>query len=88
MKSLTISIWIVAAIAVFSIASMILPASPFTSYLVWSDLSDYLPYINYFVPVDKIFAISEVWLAAVNLLMTYQFATKAVSTVTDLMPLV
>lgn len=65
----------------------ILPGSPFLAYLGWSDFSDYLPYINYFVPVDAFIVMSEGWLACITVWFIVKFAIKAINTVSDLKPL-
>lgn len=69
------------------LAFKILPTSPFLAYLGLSDLSGYLPYINYFVPIDAFIVISEEWLLAMSAWFLWKFGKKAVSVITDLKPL-
>ena len=64
----------------------ILPTSPFLAYLGVSEFSEYLPYINYFVPVDAFIVISEAWLIALTAWIILKFARKAVSVVSDITP--
>lgn len=63
-----------------------LPSSPFLLYLGYSDLNEYLPYINYFVPIDGFIAVTEAWLLALTAYMFFQFGRKAVSFVSDISP--
>ena len=65
----------------------ILPTSPFLAYLGVSEFSEYLPYMTYFVPIDAFIVISEGWLIAVTAWIILKFARKAVTTVTEITPL-
>jgi hypothetical protein len=69
-----------------SIVTMMLPASPFLSYLALGDISSYLPYINYFVPVDRFVVMTETWLAALMIWFALLFGRKAITTCTDIVP--
>lgn len=64
----------------------ILPTSPFLAYLGISELSKYLPYINYFVPIDFFIAASEAWLVALTAFLFFKLSRKALSTCTDILP--
>lgn len=54
----------------------ILPTSPFLAYLGVSEFSEYLPYINYFVPIDAFIVISDGWLIAVTAGFTLNLPEK------------
>lgn len=53
--------------AIYNIFSMILPKSPFESFISFSDLNAYMKYINYFLPVDAAISILQAWTVAVAL---------------------
>lgn len=72
---------------VIGLAFKILPTSPFLAFMGLSDLSQYLPYINYFVPIDFFIVASEAWLVALTAFMVLKFSRKAISFVSDIMPL-
>lgn len=78
---------LVILITCIALVCKILPGSPFLAYLGWSDFSEYLPYINYFVPIDAFIVMSEAWLVALTVWFLVKFAVKAVSTVSDIVPL-
>lgn len=79
---------IVAILAVIiALLFKVLPTSPFLAYLGWSDFSEYLPYINYFIPIDSFIVIGESWLSCVGIWFVVKLARKAVATVSDISPL-
>lgn len=86
MKALFGIIFAILVVAI-GLAFKVLPTSPFLAYLGLSDLSSYLPYINYFVPIDAFIVISEEWLLAMSAWFIWKFGKKAISTITDLKPL-
>lgn len=73
-------------VTVIGLCFKILPTSPFLAYLGLSDLSEYLPYINYFVPIDFFIAATEAWLIALTAYIVLKFSRKAISFVSDIMP--
>ena len=77
------------AVAVLAIGLLckVLPTSPFAAYLSASAFNDYLPYINYFIPIDTFIVIGESWLVALVVWYLVKIAIKAVSTVSDISPL-
>lgn len=54
----------------------LLPNSPFQSALNNVNISDYMGYINYFVPVSAMIVILEGWLAAIATVYIYQAAMR------------
>jgi polyferredoxin len=61
--------------AILSIIFSILPPSPF-QLLNNSVIADYLPYINYFVPISEAIVILQVWLTAVGIYYIYQVGLR------------
>lgn len=79
---------IVAILAVIvALLCKVLPTSPFLAYLGWSEFNEYLPYINYFIPIDSFITIGEAWLSCVGIWFLVKIARKAVATVSDISPL-
>lgn len=60
---------------ILSVIFSILPPSPFT-IISNTPLKEYLPYINYFVPVNEIVNILQLWLVAVGGYYIYQVALR------------
>lgn len=82
------AIGIVSVTIIIGLLFKVLPTSPWAAFIGWSEFNDYLPYINYFVPVDKIIVISEVWIVAIYMFINVKLAEKAINTVTNLLPFV
>ena len=61
--------------SILSLIFSILPPSPF-SVINNSVISEYLPYINYFVPFSEIVVILQVWLVAVGVYYLYQIVLR------------
>lgn len=76
----------VALTIIIGLLFKVLPTSPWLAYIGWQEFNDYLPYINYFVPVDKIIVISEVWLTAVYIFLNVKLCEKAINIITDILP--
>lgn len=53
----------------------ILPSSPF-SLINNSPIAEYLPTLNFFIPVSEIIAISQVWLLAIGSYYLYQIVLR------------
>lgn len=75
-----------AVVIVIGLLFKVLPTSPFLAYLGASELSKYLPYINYFVPIDFFIAASEAWLIALHVFLYVKLTQKAVTAVSDVSP--
>lgn len=60
----------------------ILPTSPFRSCIDYFSNFEYLPYINYFLPIDAFVAILETYLTAVVLWYVCQFVNGIISDLT------
>jgi hypothetical protein len=61
--------------AVLQGVSLILPSSPFT-ILDNSPIAEYLPTLNYFIPVNSIISILELWLTAVSVYYVSQIILR------------
>lgn len=81
------AIAVVGLVAIVGLLCQVLPESPFVQYTILSEFSPYLKYINYFIPLDKIVALSEIWLAAVAVFFNVKLADKAIRIITDIVPL-
>ena len=75
-----------AVVIVIGLLFKVLPTSPFLAYLGVSELSKYLPYINYFVPIDFFIAASEAWLICLHAFLFVKLTQKAVTAVSDVSP--
>jgi len=53
-----------------------LPNSPFQSFLSQLDKIPFLGYLNYFVPVAQIIAVTQLWVTAVGLFYLVQLALR------------
>lgn len=60
---------------VLSTIFSVLPTSPFT-LISNSPIAEYLPTLNYFVPISEIISISETWLVCVGAYYIYQIALR------------
>lgn len=83
---LVYAILFAAVVIIVGLLFKILPTSPFLAYLGVSEFSQYLPYINYFVPVDFFIAASEAWLIALTAFLFVKLSQKAISVVSDITP--
>lgn len=87
MRTLLIGIATVVTVICIGLICNFLPTSPFLTYIGVSGLHEYLPYINYFVPIDFFVASGEGWLVALTLYIGLKFFRKSVQTVSELTPL-
>ena len=53
-----------------------LPNSPFQSFLSQLDKIPFLGYLNYFIPVAQIIAVTQLWVTAVGLFYLVQLALR------------
>lgn len=53
----------------------ILPPSPF-KLISNSPIAEYLPTLNFFIPVAEMIAIGQVWLAAISVYYIYQIVLR------------
>lgn len=58
-----------------------LPRSPFTSAMDTIGEIPYLGYINYFIPIKGILAITTIWLTAVGIFYVYQIVLRWIKAV-------
>lgn len=61
---------------ILSICLTLLPQSPFAAFVSLTNDIPYLQYLNWFVPIDGIFAVMEVWLQVVLVYMGYMIALR------------
>lgn len=55
----------------------VLPDSPFQS--LWSDINfDFLPWLNWFIPFDLCFKITEIWVTAIAAYYLFSIIKKVV----------
>lgn len=67
---------------VLSVACNFLPDSPFVSYTsgsIFDAFKDYLPYINWFLPISQIIAVLELWVGCVLQYFLWEFLFKIMS---------
>lgn len=86
MSKIVFSIIAIAVMVLIAFFCGILPQSPFLSYIGWSDLNDYLAFINYFLPIDQIIVISEGWLLCIAPWILAQMSIKAVKVLGEYIP--
>ena len=86
MNKVITSIAAVAVVALVCFLLGILPQSPFLAYLGWSDLNEYLAYINYILPIDQIIVISEAWLLCIAPWILSQLSIKAIKVLGEYIP--
>lgn len=72
-----------ALLAIVNVLVAILPTSPFESVMYYFSKFEYLPYINYFIPVDAILAFMELWITAVALWYVYCFVIDIIGWVSS-----
>lgn len=87
MGKLAFSIASVAVVALVAFFCGILPQSPFLAYIGWTELHDYLGYINYFLPIDAIIVISDAWLLCIVPWIFAQNCLKAIKILGEWTPL-
>lgn len=68
---------------VASIILSILPDSPLRPYIEQLEVSSWVGYLNYFVPVGTFFAIGTAWTAAITIFYTYQMILRWAKVVGD-----
>lgn len=61
--------------AVINLIFSILPPSPF-QFLDNSIIKEYLPTLNYFLPISEVLIIGETWLIAVGVFYGYQIVLR------------
>lgn len=60
-----------------------LPDSPFTSFIDSIENLDFLPYLNWFVPVGTLIAIGTAWLACIAVYYIYQVVLRWAKVIGD-----
>lgn len=61
--------------SVLTVIFSILPSSPF-KLISNSPIAEYLPTLNFFIPVAEIIAITQVWLSAIGVYYLYQIVLR------------
>lgn len=67
-----------ALIVIANVLLSFLPDSPFTAFLDKTSSIPELGYLNYFIPVSDMIAISEAWLACIVVFYLYQAVLRFV----------
>ena len=65
---------------ILSFVVVLLPDSPF-QLLSYTPISDILPYINYFIPIDFMLSTLAAWGTAITIYYSYQIVLKWVKAV-------
>lgn len=86
MSKVVFSIIAIAVVTLIAFFCGILPQSPFLAYVGWTELNDYLGFINYFLPIDKIIVISESWLLCIAPWILAQMSIKAIKVLGEYIP--
>lgn len=60
-----------------------LPESPFRSMLDDMESISFLPYINYFIPIGKLLAMTSIWLGAIVVFYVYQIILRWIKAIGD-----
>lgn len=60
-----------------------LPESPFKSIISEIGAIPFLPYINYFIPIDKLLAMTSIWLGAIVVFYVYQIILRWIKAIGD-----
>lgn len=61
--------------SLISLIFSILPPSPF-KLISNSPIAEYLPTLNFFIPIAEIIAITQVWLTAIGVYYIYQIVLR------------
>lgn len=61
--------------SILTVIFSILPSSPF-KLISNSPIAEYLPTLNFFIPVAEIIAITQVWLSAIGVYYLYQIVLR------------
>lgn len=86
MSKLVFGIASAAVLMLVALFTGILPESPFLAFMKWSEMNQYLAFINYFIPVDQIIVISEAWLLCLVPWIIAQLIIKAVKILGEYIP--
>ena len=86
MSKVVFSIMAIAVVFLIAFFCGVLPQSPFLAYIGWSDVSDYLGYINYFLPIDQIIVVSDAWLLCIAPWILAQMSIKAIKVMGEYIP--
>lgn len=68
---------------VVELCTAILPTSPFQTFMDYFSQFEYLPYINYFLPIDAFCAVFELWLTSVIMWYVWCFVMDALGWVSS-----
>lgn len=64
----------------FNLILSFLPKSPF-HYLDSSGIKEFLSYLNWFIPVDNLIVIGELWLSSIAVFYIYSIALRWVKAI-------
>ena len=60
-----------------------LPESPFKDIIKEVESIPFLPYVNYFIPIDKLLAMTSIWLGAIVVFYVYQIILRWIKAIGD-----
>lgn len=86
MSKLVFAVVSAAALMLVALFTGILPESPFLAFMNWSEMNQYLRFINFFIPIDQIIVISEAWLLCIGPWVIVQLIIKAVKILGEYIP--
>ena len=86
MNKILFSVLSVALLLIVCFLCGVLPESPFLAYIDYSELNDYLGFINFVLPIDQIIAVSEAWLLCLGPSLLSQYAIKGLLVLGEYIP--
>ncbi len=86
MSKMVFAIASAAVVMLIALFTGILPESPFLAFMNWSEMNQYIRFINYFIPIDQIIVISEAWLLCLVPWIIVQLVIKAVKILGEYIP--
>lgn len=66
---------------IFQIVIMLLPTSPFQNISINPIFTDFLGYMNYYIPMKSLLVIMGEWLACIVIYYTYQLILRHIKAV-------
>lgn len=76
-----------AVVILIALFTGLLPESPFLAYMNWSEMNEFIGFINYFIPIDQIIVISEAWLLCLGPWIIAQLIIKAIKILGEYIPM-
>ena len=86
MSKVVFAIASAAVVMLIALFTGILPESPFLAYMNWSEMNEFMGFINFFIPIDQIIVISEAWLLCLGPWIIAQLIIKAIKILGEYIP--